>query len=85
MAVISSGLVPKTLAPGLGGSPVSSAAVGQGPGQQAPRARQRAVRPSSGGLLRAIKKAAKAQLAGHNCGGSAHHDGSPMAHPVGRR
>jgi hypothetical protein len=43
------------------------------------------VRPSSGGLLRAIKKAAKAQLAGHNCGGSAHHDGSPMAHPVGRR
>jgi hypothetical protein len=81
MAVISSGLVPKTLAPGLGGSPVSSVAVGQGQ-----PARQRAPRPSKpGSLLRAIKKAAKAELAGHNCGGTAFHDGSGMAHPVGRR
>jgi hypothetical protein len=76
MAVINSGLVPKTLAPGLGVSPVSSAAVG----------RQRAQRqPKPGGLLWAIKKAARDQLAGHNCGGAAFHDGSGMAHPIGRR
>jgi hypothetical protein len=76
MAVISTGLVPKGLAGGSGSFSAGSAAVG----------RQRVARqPKTGGLLRAIKKAARYQLAGHNCGGAAHHDGSGMAYPIGRR
>jgi hypothetical protein len=84
MAVINQGMVPKAMAVGSGSYSPGSAAVGQG--QRGQQARQPAARQSKpGSLLRAIKKAARNQLAGHNCGGTAFHDGSGMAHPVGRR
>jgi hypothetical protein len=77
MAVISQGLVPKAMAGGLAGSPASSAVAA---------GRQRAARPPSAKrLLSIVRLAGGGKLAAHNCGGTAFHNGSGMAHPVGRR
>jgi hypothetical protein len=77
MAVISQGLVPKAMSGGLVGSPAFSA-VGAG--------RQRAARPPSAKrLLTIVRTAGGGKLAAHNCGGTAFHNGSAEAYPVGRR
>ena len=87
MAVINSGLVPKALSRGLAGSPSSVSPQPQPRQPQLRQARQalpQVLPRSKGGLLGVIRKAARNQLAGHNCGGAAHHNGSAMAYPIGK-